>query len=164
MRPAHRAAAGFLQDLVEGDIEPVLLEHRDDPPVAVGPGRLQPAEAILQGSGPVRQEVHEQVHGGLAHLARQLAARDQPDADVVGRRLGLGQALDGVVIGEGDGRQPRPRRHRHHLGRGIRPVRGGGVAMQIDQPSHSSVVVGGRLWPRWPGWRARSRRPRWPGS
>ena len=114
MGAADPLAAGLLVDLLRRDGETQLLRQPlQHALVAVVPGPLEALQLLVEGPAVGLGEVDQQVHGAGGHLAGDLAARDEGDADLgrpLGRRL---QPVQPVVVGEGHRRAPGGSRQLH---------------------------------------------------
>lgn len=97
------------------------------------PIRSAALEKSLQDRRARRQEVPEHVHLAPGCDGRELAAADHSDTMTFASRQGLGDAGQGVVIGESNGPKTGPDRAPYHpLGRNT-PIGRSRMDVQIDR-------------------------------
>jgi hypothetical protein len=133
-RPTTRARRQRLH-LRPTDIRPELAQPLDHAAGTGQPGADDHGAFGVQ-LGARRDPVGEHVHAVALQPARQLHAGHQREA----RRQGparLGVAGQGVVIGERDDVEAGLPGPAHHLRRGIGPVRGGAVGVEVDAHERS---------------------------
>ena len=133
MGPAHLAAAGDLLHPGHGDGDAQGVELIDDLGVAVEPGLFEHRQALVQEAVVVIHVQAQDVHGAAGKLGADLHPGNDLEPEGLPRGHGLGQAVHGVVIGEGHGREAPGLGVAHHLRRWIRPVRGAGVDVEVDE-------------------------------
>src|SRR5205085_2421370 len=117
----------------------------DHPVVARGPVLLQKPEPFAEDRTPGVDEVaqHVEAPGGVGD--GQLDAGHQLDARAGGGRRRLGEPVDRVVVGDGQGAQAGATGKLYELRRRERAVGGGRVRVEVDGV-HRRV---GRPWGRW---------------
>ncbi|MNP07993.1 hypothetical protein D3C76_1000450 [compost metagenome] len=93
---------------------------------------MQVVEGAHQRLGPVVEGVTEHMDGGAAPGAGQLHAVDQLHAQFFGGGARLGEAFEGVVVGQGEQAHPALVGAGDDGGGRKNAVGGGAVAMQID--------------------------------
>ena len=137
--------ACLLQNLLVGHVHPDGGKRGGDGAVAAIPILPEPGEPILQRTAAGFQEEDYQMQASAVPLAREFDARNQLDAEPFGRAPRFLDALQRVVIGQGDrpetglGGQP------DHFGRGFAPVGRGRMGMQVDGHPGGRLTSG-----RWP--------------
>jgi hypothetical protein len=100
-------------DVGERDRDAHRHEPADDPGGPVRAGRAQLGQAGGDRLGRHVGEVGEQVQRARGRAHRHLDPRDHPDAEGGARLERLGNAVEGVVVGDREDAHPRRRRQRH---------------------------------------------------
>ena len=132
MRPADDRATGSRPHLFEADGQPEVPQALHESLVA---SRAVPAETfqlVLQRTLARLDEVAEDVHRPGREGARDLATRDEPDAESLGADLGLIHTAESVVVGESHRLAACDHGQLYDPCRRFRAVRASGVGMEID--------------------------------
>ena len=133
MGPAHLAAAGDLLHPLHGDRDAQGVELGDDLGVAVDPGLFEHRQALVQMAVVVVHEQAQDVHGAAGEVGADLHPGDDLQPQALPRGHGLGQAVHGVVVGEGHGREAPFFGVAHHLRRRKGTVGGVGMDVQVNE-------------------------------
>ena len=128
-------AGGDLPDAFEAHGVAELLELLHHPLAPPQPRLLQPEQLGLELQVLLVRPVREDVKTHTVVLRGELDAGDQLQAGQRGCGPGLGDAGDGVVVGEGHGLQSALPAQIEQLGRRQRAVGETGVRVQVD-PGH----------------------------
>jgi hypothetical protein len=143
VRPSHCAARRLLKHILEREPHTQslqVLDHFLRPPHPVGPA---PLEEDFEGARVRRQEEPQHVHLAPGRCGRELTSADDSNAVALACGQSLGNAGQGIVIGEGDGPETGRDRPPHDCFRRKAPVRGGRMNMQVDRSSRAGRCVGG---------------------
>jgi hypothetical protein len=132
MRAADGLPAAAGQDGLLGHRHPIAGQQGHDPPDAPPPvvGQFV-LEGAKLGVGGV-DEVAEDVDLALVEERRELDARDESDVQLPRRRRGRRKACHRVVVGQRPRHRPRARHPGGYLHRGVLPVRGSRMSVQVD--------------------------------
>ena len=123
-------AAGDLLHLLQGDLDPQGVQFGDDLGVALDPGLLQHRQALVQMAVAVIDAQAQDVHGAAGKRALTSTPGMTSTPILLARGHGLGQAVDGVVVSQGQGLEAPGLGQPHHLRRRKGAVRGVGVGMR----------------------------------
>lgn len=165
VRPAHGTIPHLDGEILEVDLDPEVLQlfHHLLPTSLACGARL--SEIRVEGGVVGREKVGQQVQLAPGGADAELAPRDDPDPQPLAGRGGGGDAPQRVVIGEGERAQSDGMRVFGDR-RGLNlPIRGRGVAMQVNvrrmrSPERSRPVATGGITPGAAPRRARSGRHR----
>ena len=94
---------------------------------------LQDRQTLAQMPVAVIDAQAQDVHGAAGEAGAHLHPGDDLHPVLRARGHGLGQAVDGVVIGEGEGLEAPFFRQPHHLRRRKGAVGGVGVGVQVNE-------------------------------
>ena len=132
VRPPDRAFTRDLQDALEAHRRAHPGQHLSHFPrsadAAFADARQFRVQLLVVGI----HEVAEDVRLGAGHVGVDLHARDHLDVHLLSGGLGLCHTGRGVVVGDGDDFDRQPGCARNQLLRGVRPVGGDGVSVQVD--------------------------------
>ncbi len=158
VRAADGAVLGGGRQVVGVERIAELRETLEDARVALVAIEAELGERRLQRlAGAAVEEVAEHVHRDAIVLEVDLHAGHDADAEALAGGERLGQTVDRVVVGDGDGREAQSRRLLHELRGGQRAVREQRMRVQVDHaPSlpheaatHAHRPPPGTLRPPW---------------
>ena len=132
MRPADQPLAGHeLERALIGARNPGFGQRLADASRALQPTGADRCEAVAQG-GTLRVDAQRQdVQGDFAPAHRELRAGNQTQVGFAGRGLGLGQAGELVVVGQGQDVNPPQGGALDERGGRQQPVGVGRMAMEV---------------------------------
>ena len=132
MRASDCAVASLAHHVLELDIHAEVLQLPDHLLGAAPPGGARRGEKLREPPVPRRQEEPQQVQLAPRRLDAELAPRDDADPQRGSFPRRVFDAVGGIVIGQGDGREARRLGPACHFGRRELPVGRRGVAVEVN--------------------------------